>query len=221
METKPENPAMDTSSPPFLAWHALPSRRDLLRVGSLGLTAALLPHPCLSAQERGGTARSVIILWMAGGVTHIDAFDPKPGAPDTVRGALTAIQTTSPGVRFCETLPQLARQARHLAVVRSFAHDSNDHFLSSAHVLSGRKVTPTQITTEPNVGAIVCKLQGGRGGLPGYIAVPGTTRPGQRNLFVAGWLGAQYGPFSCGGTPMKGEDFKLDLTAEPCRQIRN
>src|SRR5206468_4229102 len=81
------------------------------------------------------TARSVIILWMAGGVTHLDSFDPKPEAPDTIRGALTAIQTTIPGVQFCETLPQLARQAQHLAVVRSFSHDSNDHFLSQAYAL--------------------------------------------------------------------------------------
>jgi len=203
---------------PSLAWNGLLSRRDLLRVGSLGLTASLLPLPAAGAgtagKERSATARSVIILWMAGGVTHLDSFDPKPEAPDTIRGALTAIQTTIPGVQFCETLPQLARQARHLAVVRSFSHDSNDHFVSSAHVLSGRKVTPAQITTEPNVGAIVCKLHGGRGGLPGYITVPGTTRPGQRNLFVAGWLGSQYGPFSCGGTPKKREDFKLDPSAQ-------
>jgi hypothetical protein len=97
---------------------------------------------------------------------------------------------------------------RHLAVVRSFSHDSNDHFLSQAYALSGRKVTPAQITTEPNIGAIVNKLRGGRAGLPGYIAVPGTTRPGPppHNLFVGGWLGSQYGPFSCGGTP-RNEDF--------------
>jgi hypothetical protein len=208
-------------SPPSSVWNGLLSRRDVLRVGSLGLTASLLAHPGLPAgtaatagKEGFATARSVIILWMAGGVTHLDSFDPKPEAPDTIRGALSAMQTTIPGVRFCETLPQLARQAQHLAVVRSFSHDSNDHFVSSAHVLSGRKVNRTQITTEPNVGAIVSKLHGGRGGLPGYIAVPGTTRPGQKNLFVAGWLGVEYGPFSCGGTPIKREDFKLDPTAK-------
>jgi hypothetical protein len=201
-------------SGPTVAWNGLLSRRDVLRVGSLGLTASLLPHPALAAgKERSATARSVIILWMAGGVTHLDTFDPKPNAPDTIRGALTAIRTTIPGVHFCETLPQLARQAQDLAVVRSFSHDSNDHFVSSAHVLSGRPVTRAQITTEPNVGAIVSRLQGSLGGFPGYITVPGTTRPGQKNLFVAGWLGAEYGPFSCGGTPIKREDFKLDPSA--------
>ena len=190
-------------------WNVLLNRRDVLRVGSVGLTASLLPVLSGSAQEekvRG--ARSVIVLWMAGGVTHIDSFDPKPEAPETIRGTLTAIGTMVPGVQFCETLPRLAQQARHLAVVRSFSHDSNDHFLSQAHVLSGRKVTAGQITTEPNIGSIVYKMHGGRAGLPGYLTVPGTTRPGPppKNLFVSGWLGSQYAPFACGGNP-RNEDF--------------
>ncbi len=192
------------------AWNGLLSRRDLLRAGPVGLAASVLPTAALSAvrDKPAGKARAVIVLWMAGGVTHIDSFDPKPDALEDVRGTLKAIDTAIPGVRFCESLPELAKQARHLTVVRSFSHDSNDHFLSQAYVLSGRKVTPAQITTEPNVGAIVCKLRGGRDGLPGYIAVPGTTRPGPppKNLFGGGWLGSQYAPFSCGGTP-KNEDF--------------
>jgi hypothetical protein len=145
---------------------------------------------------------------MAGGVTHIDSFDPKPGAPTDVRGSLRAIATAVPGIRFCETLPCLARQAQHLAVVRSFSHDSNDHFLSQAYVLSGRKVPMSQITTEPNVGAIVAKLRGPRAGFPGYMAVPGTSRPGPPpvNMFVGGWLGAAYAPFPTGGSP-KNDDF--------------
>ena len=74
--------------------------------------------------------------------------------------------------------------------------------------LSGRTVTPLQIDTEPNVGSIVSKLHGPRAGFPGYIAVPGTTRPGPppNNLFVGGWLGQQYAPFPTGGKP-KNEDF--------------
>jgi hypothetical protein len=145
---------------------------------------------------------------MAGGVTHIDSFDPKPEAPADVRGTLKAIPTNSSGIRFCESLPCLARQVKHLAVVRSYSHDSDDHFLSQAYALSGRKVTMAQLTTEPNVGAIVSRLRGARAGFPGYITVPGTTRPGPPpvNLFVAGWLGAQYGPFASGGAP-RNEDF--------------
>ena len=190
---------------------SLLSRRDLFRFGGVSLAAALLPAGTQATAVNAGrrsAARSVILLWMAGGVTHIDSFDPKPDAPEAIRGTLGAIATTVPGIRFCETLPCLARQAQHLAVVRSFSHESNDHFLSQAYALSGRRVTPAQITTEPNVGAIVARLRGGRAGFPGYIAVPGTTRPGPppTNLFTGGWLGRQYGPFGTGGAP-RNEDF--------------
>ncbi len=195
-------------------WGGLLSRRDLLRVGGLGIAGALLPAEIgqvrakSSVPRPGATARSVILLWMAGGVTHLESFDPKPDAPEEIRGTLRAIQTPLPGVRFSEVLPHLAAQLRHLAVVRSFSHESNDHFISQAHVLSGRPVTPAQITTEPNVGAIVARLQGSRAGLPGYIAVPGTTRPGPppTNLFGGGWLGREFAPFATGGAP-RNEDF--------------
>jgi len=187
------------------AWDGLLSRRDLLRVGSLGVAGSLLPFDVPSAQgkstARQGTARSVIVLWMAGGLTHIDSFDPKPEAPSEVRGTLWAINTSLVGVRFCETMPCLARAAKHLALVRSFGPENDDHFVTQAYALSGRRVTPAQITTEPNVGSLVARLLGPRGGLPGYVAVPGTTRPGPppTNLFTGGWLGREYDPF-CTGT---------------------
>lgn len=177
------------------------NRRDVLRLASVSVASSLLP--AASRATVAGRARSVIVLWMAGGVTHIDSFDPKPDAPVEVRGSLSAIATTLPGVRFSETLPCLAQQAHQLAVVRTFTSGNDDHFLSQAYALSGRRVTPAQITTEPNVGSIVAKLLGPRGGLPGYLAVPGTTRPGPppTNEFTGGWLGREYDPFATGGKP--------------------
>jgi hypothetical protein len=191
------------------AWQPLLSRRDLLRAGALGVSAALLPEPLAAASMNRPAAKSVILLWMAGGVTHIDSFDPKPDAPEQIRGTLTAIDTTVPGVRFSEVMPCLARQAHRLAVVRSYAHGNNDHFLSQAWALSGRKVvTMADILREPNVGAFVSKLLGPRAGFPGYVAVPGTTRPGPppTNLFVGGWLGREHAPFLSAGAP-RNEDF--------------
>lgn len=184
------------------------SRRDLLRVGSLSLAATALP-PALSAAEKQqpvegpGKAKSVIFLWMAGGVTHIDSFDPKPDAPVEVRGVLGEIPTKLPGVRFCETLPQLAGVADKLAVLRSFSHDSNDHLVSQVYTLSGKKVNMSQLYSEPNIGSLVWRLQGSRNGLPGYIAVPGITRPGPPpyNFFVGGWLGSKFAPYCLGGMP--------------------
>jgi hypothetical protein len=199
---------------PPAAWDGLLSRRDVLRVGSLAVAGSVLPFG--SPAGAGGPsprARSVVVLWMAGGVTHIDSFDPKPEAPPEVRGPLRPIDTTLPGVRFCETLPCLAKQAHRLALVRSYASGNNDHFLSQAFALSGRRVSAAQVLTEPNVGAVVAKVLGPRAGLPGYLAVPGTTRPGPppTNLFTGGWLGREYDPFPTGGRP-RNEDFTAKVS---------
>jgi hypothetical protein len=184
-------------------WSTFIARRDLLRVGSLSLAAAALPRPTRASSARSAKAQSVLFLFMAGGVTHIDSFDPKPDAPAEVRGTLGAIDTVLPGVRFCETMPAMARAADKIALLRSFSHDSNDHLLSQVYSLSGRKVALNQLFSEPNIGSIVSHLHGPRRGLPGYIAVPGITRPGPppHNLFVGGWLGEQYAPFCVGGQP--------------------
>ena len=187
------------------------NRRDVLRVGAAGVAASAWPTDAC-AEEPSATARSVIFLWMAGGVTHIDSFDPKPDAPEVVRGTLGTIDTALPGVRFTEVMPGLARQAHHLTLLRSYSHDNNDHFQSQAYALSGRKVPMAQIQTEPNIGSVVSYLRGPRADLPGYITVPGITRPGPppHNLFVAGWLGEAYAPFPVGGEP-KEPDFTKGL----------
>lgn len=197
------------------------NRREVLRVGSIGLSSALWPG--LSAQARANPAKStakaqsVILLWMAGGVTHHDSLDPKPESPEEIRGTLSPIATALPGVHFAESCPNLARLADQFCLVRSFSHDSNDHFLSQAYCLSGRKVTMQQITSEPNVGSIVSYLRGPRGGLPGYIAIPGGTRPGPppTNEFVGGWLGGQYGPFCVGGEPEQPDFTVGEKSADP------
>src|SRR4051812_19876390 len=96
------------------------NRRDFLQVGAVGLAGSLLASPSSAsprAPAQPASARSVILLWLAGGVTHIDSFDPKPDAPAEIRGTLNTIQTDMPGVRFTEVMPQLARQMRHLALI--------------------------------------------------------------------------------------------------------
>jgi hypothetical protein len=211
------------------AWQHLVNRRDLLRVASLGMASTFLPctlpTSAIAAVGEGAvvsnrSARSVILLWMAGGVTHIDSFDPKPDAPAEIRGTLKDIATDIPGIRFCETLPCLARQVNHLAVLRSYSHGSDDHFLSQAHALSGQKVGMQDLTTEPNVGAVVSRVQGPRNSFPGYIAIPGTTRPGPppKNLFTGGWLGQEYAPFSTGGAP-RNEDFTAKVLEPPEEEL--
>lgn len=181
------------------AWN----RRQLLQVGTL--TVAGSPMALATAAQGGAAAKaqSVIVLMMMGGVTHIDSLDPKPDAPEEIRGTLAPIATRLPGVQFTEVMPRLASIADRLCVLRSYSHKSDDHFLSQAHALSGRVVTLAQIKTEPNVGSIVAQVQGPRANLPGYIAVPGHARPGPppTKLFTGGWLGGAYDPFAVGGEP--------------------
>lgn len=200
---------------------ALVCRRDLLKIGPLALSSSILPS-LMTGSVRAeiavapkARAKSIIFLWMAGGVTHIDSLDPKPEAPELIRGTLGAIPTALPGTFFSESCPNLARIADDLAVVRSFSHDSDDHLLSQVYTLSGRKVTQAQLFTEPNIGSIVQYLLGSRNGMPGYIAVPGITRPGPppHNLFVGGWLGNQYAPFCVGGQPEQ-PDFTVGEKSE-------
>lgn len=182
------------------------NRRDMIRVGSLAFAGSLLGTDANAghdAPKANGKAKQVVFLWMGGGVTHIDSFDPKPLAPETIRGTLSAIPTALPGVHFTEALPNLAKSAKDLCVVRSYSHGSNDHLMSQAYTLSGRKVGRTELFKHPNIGSIFSYLFGPRNGLPGYIAIPGITRPGPppHNLFVGGWLGGQYAPFAVGGQP--------------------
>lgn len=191
------------------------TRRDLLKVGSVsfaGSVASALQNPVSAADESHqqsepielhGKAKQVLFLWMGGGVTHIDSFDPKPDAPETIRGTLGAISTALPGVQFGEAMPCLSRIADDLCVVRSFSHDSNDHLQSQVYTLCGRKVQGGEFFKHPNIGSIFSHVLGPRNGLPGYIAVPGITFPGPppHNLFVGGWLGAKHAPFAVGYPP--------------------
>jgi len=193
-----------------------PNRRDVLRIGGVTLAASACelfngPRRAEAAPARRGTADQVLFLWLPGGVTHHESFDPKPEAPEEIRGDIRAIETNVPGVRFAEVLPHLALHMDKLAVVRSFSAGTNDHFNGQAYALSGRNILPNGILSEPNFGCIVHQQLGATGGLPGYIAVPGTTQPGppNTNLFVPAWLGQQYAPFATGGEP-RNPDFRIN-----------
>src|SRR5690348_9982679 len=106
-----------TTFPPH-PWARFLTRRDVLRVGALAVGGALAATA--RAQAPRARARSVIVLWMAGGVTHHESFDPKPAAPSEIRGGRGSIPTALPGVRFGEVMPDLARAAGRLALLRTF-----------------------------------------------------------------------------------------------------
>ncbi|MFN0056208.1 MAG: DUF1501 domain-containing protein [Planctomycetales bacterium] len=190
-------------------------RRSFLRFGGvtlaataaqlLGVRGSAAPSPA-----RDATADQVLFLWLPGGVTHHESFDPKPEAPEEVRGPIQAIETNVPGIRFAEVLPSLARHMDKIALIRSYAAGTNDHFEGQAYALSGRTVLPGGILSEPNFGCVIHHQLGATGGLPGYIAVPGSTRPGppDTDMFVPAYLGQQFAPFCTMGEPRK-PDFQV------------
>src|SRR5438105_5202429 len=106
-----------------------PTRREFLRLGGLlGLTMPACASGARDRQHPGfGKARSVLLVFASGGQSQIDTWDPKPDAPEDVRGAFRSIRSAVPGTLLCEHLPRLARLADRYTIVRSATHDDVDH----------------------------------------------------------------------------------------------
>ena len=119
-------------------------RRDILRLGSLtalGLTAGGWSR--LRAEAGVATpvkARSCILIWLDGGPSHLDTFDPKPDAPNEVRSQFGSIGTSVDGLQICEHLPRLAKLADRYALVRSVSHNNHNHTPMIYYTLTGREV---------------------------------------------------------------------------------
>ena len=180
------------------------SRRDLLKGILLGTAGAALADRIAvpaRAEEKKAKAKSVIQIWMWGGPSHLDTFDPKPGAGRDYCGPFTkAIATNVEGIHIDEHLPLLAKQADKYSIIRGMTHGINAHETASYMVQTGRK--PGRLVY-PCTGAVVSLFRGyGRGykGLvPPYIVL---TSP-QGRFSEAGFLGQEYKPFATGGDPNK------------------
>jgi hypothetical protein len=173
-------------------------RRGLLVAGGLmwtdSLTIGALPS---SPRAR---AKAIIQLWMWGGPSHLDTFDPKPEAGYDYCGPFRSpIETNVPGIRICELLPLLAKQADKYSIIRSLTHGNNGHETAAYIVQTGRP--PGGRLVYPCVGAVVSLFKGygaGYGGLiPPYIVL---TEPLGR-FSPEGFLGQRYQPFVTGGNP--------------------
>ncbi|MBA4187122.1 MAG: DUF1501 domain-containing protein [Planctomycetaceae bacterium] len=210
----------------FNLWGSSPlDRRELIRVGGLALGGGLsLPKLIASSGTSGpkskgfGKAKRCIILNLSGGPAQLDTFDPKPDAPDDIRGPFTTIQTKLPGVRFTELVPHCASWMHKAALVRTMWHEHNDHGRGSYWMFTGvpyssgvPEVNSMNRQDMPHIGAVMAKLAPGKGPLPAWALVPhrmdvaGGRRAGQ----FAGSLGPKYDPLLPGGNP-NDDDFKLD-----------
>jgi hypothetical protein len=184
------------------------SRRAVLRGSLLGGAGLLLGSHVRAyglpstppAGKTSGKAKSVIQVWLWGGASHIDTFDPKPEAGSEYTGPLKSpIQTNVAGIRIGELLPQLAKHADKYSLIRSMTHGSGGHETAAYMVQTAR--SPGGRDVYPCAGAVVSLFRGYNAGykglIPPYIVV---TQP-QGRFSEAGFLGTRYKPFATGGDP--------------------
>lgn len=147
-----------------------------------------------AAAEPARRRKSCILLWLDGGPSHIDTFDPKPDAGVEVRGDLTAIDTATPGIRLAEKFPNLAKQMQHAAIVRTLSTDVVDHIRARVFVHTGYKPSPG--LSYPGLGSLVsAELGAADAPLPNFVAC-GTPRStaGSTYLDDPGYLGPRHSP---------------------------
>src|SRR5437016_7690456 len=180
------------------------TRRDFLKVGALGMSAFLLPdllRARAAAKASGQVTKntSVVWLWLGGGPTHIETFDPKMTAPAEFRSAVGAVKTNVPGVEIGGLFPEIAKVADKMAFVRSFAHRNSGHGGGTHWVMTGYDFPPAdngQAPIKPGLGSIVSRFRGASNtasGLPTYVRLGGILGDGPA------WLGSSYAPFDTGG----------------------
>lgn len=176
------------------------SRRSFLSAGSLG---SLSLASFLNMKAKAGTlanpsssrAKRVILVYLGGGISHHDSFDPKPDAPAEVKGKYSTIGTVLPGISFSEKVPLLAKSLSQATLIRSGSHNNDHHETATNWVLSGRFGSP--FGDYPAIGAVVAHEKGFTSSLPPYVAIP-------RNpsftweLGKSAFLGGRYESFRTG-----------------------
>src|SRR4029079_5650340 len=179
------------------------TRRGFLSVGVLagcGLTLPqLLARRALADQKHyenfKGRAKSIIHIFLPGGLAQQESFDPKPFAPIEYRGELGRVKTNITGIEFGEMLPKTAQIADKLTVIRSMSHGEAAHERGTHNMFTGYKPSPALIF--PRLDRLVSHEYGPRNNLPPYVCIPGLP-----NEFAStGYLSSSYGPFSLGSDP--------------------
>jgi uncharacterized protein (DUF1501 family) len=183
------------------------NRREFLRTGLTGFSALTLSDLYrLRAQAgplKSGPRTAVILVWLRGGASHLETFDPKPHAPSDFRGPYKAIATNVTGIHICELLPRLATIADKYAILRSIAHTGGGHPAGSLQVLGGDTDSADKLQpTLPDWMSVASFLRSDRiGTLPNYVVVNAVDR--YDNFTIAGpaFLGPTYEPFKVTGDP--------------------
>ena len=175
------------------------TRRDFLKVGAVGSSLLTLPN-LLRARAKTPAAvnnKSVIWIWLAGGPTHVETFDPKMTAPSEYRSITGEAKTPIPGVTMGGTFPKIAACGDKMALVRSFAHGNSSHGNATKWVMTGYD---DRLGTRPSMGSIAARQYGTTHPLTG---IPTYVRMNNINGDGPGWLGTGYSPFNPNGQAVK------------------
>ena len=203
------------------------SRRHCLQLGLGGFLGASLastlrlrglsaasPSASTGRSRTSGNKTSCILVWLDGGPTHYETFDPKPEAPKEIRGEYGTIPTRVPGVHFSKHMTRLAGMSDKLAVIRSIRHNHGNHGAGNHYMMTG---APTRIPVacgafvsfHPSMGSVTARERGAPAGIPPYFSMPRMSRSGGPNF-----LGARYAPFVVPGDPNR-ESFRVRDVALP------
>ena len=230
---------MNHRRPLHSAAHPSFTRRFALQAGAVGLlglgtehlAALRSAHASLNPVLKSTAARSVIFIFLSGGLAQQESFDPKPDAPDGIRGEFRPIATRTPGVQICEHLPMLAERSHLWSMVRSLTHPSNDHSAGHNIMLTGRSDLPDGFNPSeprpadwPSIAAVAGAVSTPRNNLPPAIVLPerlvhntGRVIPGQ----FGGLMGARRDPWFIEASPFEPKaygaypDFNFDHQDRP------
>ncbi|MFO0888464.1 MAG: DUF1501 domain-containing protein [Isosphaeraceae bacterium] len=201
-------------------------RRSVIRAGAVGLFSLgvgdltairVLGGSTRDRRPSSGSAKSVIYIFLSGGLSQLDSFDLKPSAPAEIRGEFRPIATRTPGLSICEHLPKLAQRSPLWSLVRSLTHSSNDHSAGHQIMLSGRSDLPPGFdpgkprpSDWPSIAAIAGALAAPRNNLPPAAVLPeklvhttGRVIPGQ----FAGEMGAGHDPWFIEVSPFSAQTY--------------
>lgn len=208
------------------------TRRDSLQLGLAAIAGGgfvdLLRLTGQAAESRSATAgrapsliakparrpTSCIMVWLDGGPSHFETFDPKPDAPAEIRGEFNPIATQTPGIQFSEPMRELAKVSDKLCIVRSICHNQGNHGAGNHYMMTG---APPRIPVgcgafvsfHPSLGSATAYERTAPRGLPAYFSIPSVSRSGGPNF-----LGAKYAPFVVSDDP-NGESFRVRDVALP------
>lgn len=180
------------------------TRREFIKIGTLGMGGLTLPGLLAVRQAAAAAGQpvkdtSVVWVWLGGGPTHVETFDPKMTAPSEYRSVTGEVATSLPGVTLGGTFPKMASVAQHMAFVRSFAHNNSGHGGGTHFVMTGydnRNIDNGGLPSRPSMGSIVSRVRGTNhpvSGMPTYVRLGGIGADGPA------FLGTAYAPFDPNG----------------------